>query len=215
EEALASTFVLLGLLGYWHGRMRLIDGRRGALIWIWLSLALGTAVAALAKETGVMLPAYAFVLEWVVLRWTLSPDQPAATPPQPCPPAGSGESRGNAAVLPSPTRGGGWEGGASFHPLIPVFLVLLLIPGVLGLAWLLPGALNGSAYAARPFTLSERLLTEGRVLVDYLRWIVLPTPDALSLYHDDIALSTGWLSPWTTAASWAFLAALLAAALWL
>ncbi len=81
--------------------------------------------------------------------------------------------------------------------------------------WLLPGALNGSAYAARPFTLSERLLTEGRVLVDYLRWIVLPTPDALSLYHDDIALSTGWLSPWTTAASWAFLAALLAAALWL
>ncbi len=61
--------------------------------------------------------------------------------------------------------------------------------------------------------MSERLLTEGRVLVDYLRWIVLPSPDALSLYHDDIALSTGWLSPWTTAASWAALAALLGAAL--
>ena len=180
EESLASAFVLLGLLAYWHGRMRLIAGRPGALAWIWGSLALGTAVAALAKDTGVMLPAYAFVLEWVVLRGARGPEK----------------------------RPG-------LNPLIPVFVVLLLVPGALGLAWLLPGALNGSAYAARPFTLSERLFTEGRVLVDYLRWIVLPSPNALSLYHDDIALSTGWLSPWTTAASWAFLAALLAAALWL
>ncbi|MEW6560281.1 MAG: hypothetical protein AB1412_08795 [Pseudomonadota bacterium] len=197
EESLASTFVLLGLLAYWHGRMRLIDGRRGALAWIWGSLALGTAVAALAKETGVMLPAYAFVLEWVVLRG----------------------ARGGArsAVFAVPGKGDGQEERAvpppGLNPLIPVFVVLLLIPGALGLAWLLPSALNGSAYAARPFTLSERLFTEGRVLVDYLRWIVLPSPDALSLYHDDIRVSTGWLSPWTTAASWAFLAALFGAAL--
>jgi hypothetical protein len=72
---------------------------------------------------------------------------------------------------------------------------------------------NGVAYAGRPFTLDQRLLTEGRVMVDYLRWIVLPVPDALSLYHDDIRVSTGWFSPWTTAASWALLAALLASAL--
>ena len=185
EESLASCLVLLGLLAYWHGRMRLIAGRRGALAWIWGSLTLGTALAALAKETGLMLPAYAFVLEWVVLRGALS---------------ASGGS--------TPQRQG-------LNPLIPVFTVLLFLPGALGLAWLLPGALNGSAYAARPFTLSERLFTEGRVLVDYLRWIVLPTPNALSLYHDDIRLSTGWLSPWTTAACWAFLAVLLGTALWL
>ncbi|SCC95757.1 conserved membrane hypothetical protein [Thiomonas sp. X19] len=186
EEALASCFVLLGLLAYWHGRMRLIEGRRGAMAWIWGSLALGTVLAVLVKETGVMLPAYAFVLEWVVLRGALTANVHAPTPNRP-----------------------------AISPLIPVYLVLLFIPGVLGLAWLLPSALNGSAYAARPFTLSERLLTEGRVMVDYLRWIVLPTPNALSLYHDDLRVSTGWLSPWTTAASWAFLAALLAAALWL
>jgi hypothetical protein len=210
EEALASAFVLLGLLGYWHGRMRLIAGRRWAMAWIWGSLAIGTAVAALAKETGVMLPAYAFVLEWVVLRGALA----ARSLPSPALPT-SGEGANN----PTSRSGGGWEGANALprglHPLVPVFVALLVIPGVLGLAWLLPSALNGSAYAARPFTLSERLLTEGRVLVDYLRWIVLPSPDALSLYHDDIALSTGWLSPWTTAASWAFLAALLGAALWL
>jgi|GEM_PF-132365 len=263
EEALASCFVLLGLLAYWHGRMRLIEGRRGAMAWIWGSLALGTVLAVLAKETGVMLPAYAFVLEWVVLRGVLAgangagPGLPIPQPPpHPNPPHAWGGgvllqgSEPQAAapnpprawgggVLSSPTRGGcregDGEGGAfsphprvgaagrrvvgrrfqAINPLIPVYLVLLFIPGVLGLAWLLPSALNGSAYAARPFTLSERLLTEGRVMVDYLRWIILPTPNALSLYHDDLRVSTGWLSPWTTAASWAFLAALLAAALWL
>ena len=67
EEALASCFMLLGLLAYWHGRMRLIEGKRWAMVWIWGSLALGTVLAMLAKETGVMLPAYAFVMEWVVL----------------------------------------------------------------------------------------------------------------------------------------------------
>ncbi len=173
EEALAATFVLLGLLGYWHGRMRLIEGRTHAWRWIWGSLALGTLLATSTKETGVMLPAYAAVLEWVVLR-------------------GEGDAQRR---LP-------W-----------VFLLLLVVPGVLGLAWLLPGVVSGAAYATRTFTLQQRLLTEGRVLVDYLHWILAPQPDALSLYHDDLAVSTGWLAPWTTAASWALLVALFVGAL--
>ncbi|OIQ86774.1 hypothetical protein GALL_313630 [mine drainage metagenome] len=173
EEAFAATFVLLGLLGYWHGRMLLIDGRAHAWRWIWGSLVLGTLLATLAKETGVMLPAYAAVLEWVVLR-------------------GEGDAQRR---LP-------WA-----------YLVLLVIPGVLGLAWLLPGILDGAGYATRTFTLSQRLLTEGRVLVDYLHWILAPQPEALSLYHDDLLVSTGWWAPWTTAASWALLAVLFAGAL--
>jgi tetratricopeptide (TPR) repeat protein len=173
EEAFAATFVLLGLLGYWHGRMRLIEGRAHAWGWIWGSLALGTVLATAAKETGVMLPAYAAVLEWVVLR----------------------------------------SDGDAQRRLPWVYLVLLVIPGVLGLAWLLPGILDGSAYTTRTFTLSQRLLTEGRVLVDYLHWILAPQPEALSLYHDDLLVSTGWWAPWTTAASWILLAVLFAGAL--
>lgn len=174
EEALASTFVLLGLLAYWHGRMRLIEGAPGAWRWIWGGLAGGTVLAALAKETGVMLPAYAAVLEWAVLRG-----------------AGDRDAR----------RG-----------LATVFTVVLLLPGLAGLAMLLPSALDGSAYAARPFTLDQRLLTEMRVLVDYLHWILVPDANVLSLYHDDIALSTGWMAPWTTATSALLLAALTVAA---
>jgi hypothetical protein len=176
EEALAAFFVLLGLLGYWHGRMLLLAGARQAWIWLYASLIVGTLLASLAKETGVMLPAYAAVLEFCVLG--------AKAP--------SARARRELGLL---------------------FGIVLGVPAVLGLAWLLPPALNGSAFAQRPFTLGQRLLTEGRVLVDYLHWIVLPPAGSLSLYHDDIAVSTGWLAPASTLACWAGLVALLGAAL--
>lgn len=173
EEALAAGFVLLGLLGYWHGRMRLIDGREHGWRWIWGSLIGGTVLASMAKETGILLPAYAALLEWLVLR-------------------GEGDARSG---------------------LRAVYALLLVLPGVAGLAWLLPGIVNGAAYAARPFTLAQRLLSEGRALVDYLHWILAPQPGVLSLYHDDFIVSRGWFAPWTTVASWALLALLAAAAL--
>ncbi|WP_448509871.1 hypothetical protein [Immundisolibacter sp.] len=74
-----------------------------------------------------------------------------------------------------------------------------------GALWLLATAAAGllawyvvPGYAARPFTLTERLLTESRVLWFYLGLFALPRIDAFGLYHDDIALSTGLLAPWTT-----------------
>lgn len=169
-ESLAALFVLLGLLAYWQGRQRQMAGTSG---WGWILTGLigGTLLATFSKETGVMLPAYAFLLELFVLR-----------------------GRGAA----------GFERG-----LIPLFALVLFVPGVLGVLYTLPGALNGTAYAPRPFTLAERLWTEGRVMMDYLHWLIAPAPNALSLYHDDIPLSTGWLSPWTTLASWLGIAALL------
>ena len=55
-----------------------------------------------------------------------------------------------------------------------------------------------AGYEMRPFSLAERLLTEGRVLWFYLGLIVIPRLEALGLYHDDIAFSTNCLTPWTT-----------------
>jgi hypothetical protein len=54
----------------------------------------------------------------------------------------------------------------------------------------------------------ERLLSECRIVVDYIAWTLLPTPPNLSFYHDDFVVSTGWLQPWTTLASALVLAAL-------
>lgn len=84
-----------------------------------------------------------------------------------------------------------------------------------GALWLLAAAAAGllawhvaPGYAARPFTLTERVLTEGRVLWFYLGLFALPRIDAFGLYHDDIAISTGLLTPWTTLPALLGLAAL-------
>ncbi len=52
-------------------------------------------------------------------------------------------------------------------------------------------------YAHRPFTLTERLLTELRIVGMYLSQLALPVADRLSLEHE-IVLSRSLFSPWTT-----------------
>lgn len=67
-------------------------------------------------------------------------------------------------------------------------------------------------YAGRDFTLAQRLLTEARILCDYLLWIFVPNPQWMGLYHDDISTSTNLLHPATTVFAIAFLLALVVAA---
>jgi tetratricopeptide (TPR) repeat protein len=76
--------------------------------------------------------------------------------------------------------------------LIPVLLAVLAI-GLLytDLSTLLDG------YRNRPFTLTERLLTEPRVIVWYITLLLYPISSRLTLIHD-IALSQSLLTPWDT-----------------
>ncbi len=58
-----------------------------------------------------------------------------------------------------------------------------------------------AGYNLREFSLGERLMTEGRILWFYLGLIFLPQLENFGLFHDDISLSTGLLTPWTTLSS--------------
>jgi len=64
-------------------------------------------------------------------------------------------------------------------------------------------------YQSRDFTLPERLLSESRILVEYLYKIVLPSLRGGGIYHDDFVVSRGWLTPWTTAPAVAFVLGLV------
>jgi hypothetical protein len=97
--------------------------------------------------------------------------------------------------------------------ILSLFAATLVIPLIAGLAWLLPQVLSHGDWATRDFTLGTRLLSETRIVLDYIRWTLLPTPQALSFYHDNFSVSTGLLSPWTTLASLVGLIALAALAL--
>ncbi len=52
-----------------------------------------------------------------------------------------------------------------------------------------------SWYAHRPFTLEERVLTQGRLLVFYIGLVLFPLSSRFGLWHDDIAFSTGLFTP--------------------
>ncbi|MGE7139695.1 hypothetical protein ACQKIE_18870 [Luteibacter sp. NPDC031894] len=91
-----------------------------------------------------------------------------------------------------------------------VFVVLLAIPFVLGSVWMAIKLSNPRAWASRDFTLETRLLSECRIVVDYIAWTLFPRSSDLSFYHDDFSISTGWLSPPTTLLGALAIAALLA-----
>lgn len=75
-----------------------------------------------------------------------------------------------------------------------------LVIGILFIgAWVIQNLVLGnwaqSAYAARPFTLSERVLTESRIVWQYWKLILLPNIQDMGLYLDDVAYSKSLFSP--------------------
>jgi protein O-mannosyl-transferase len=176
-ESLANLFVLMGLIGYVAGRNRMLADADASpsrtqtdlagLSICAASIAIFTLIGLLAKETAVMLPLYAFLIEWILFGFRKRP----------------------AAATASYSRD--WR-------LMGLYVIGLLIPSIVGLAWLLPGLLRPESWATRNFTLDTRLLSEARIVVDYIVWTLLPTPNALSFYHDNFVVSTGLWRPWTT-----------------
>ncbi|RLC08135.1 MAG: hypothetical protein DRI24_23830, partial [Deltaproteobacteria bacterium] len=71
-----------------------------------------------------------------------------------------------------------------------------------------------NGYEKRAFSLTERLLTQPRILTFHLSQLFYPTPGRFSIAHD-FPLSTSLLSPVSTGLSIVFLASLLIAGLFL
>jgi hypothetical protein len=97
-----------------------------------------------------------------------------------------------------------------------LFGVVLGIQVLAAIVWLIihPDFIVGS-YAQRDFSITERILTESRVLWYYLGLFLAPVPGRFGIYHDDFALSSGLLHPVTTViAIVAWLAAAAAAWRW-
>lgn len=93
---------------------------------------------------------------------------------------------------------GVWNGRPN-GALVRLGWCALLLPVLLvGMVFLFsPESITGR-YGGREFTLEERLLTQSRLLWQYLGWILLPNITQMGFFHDDIPLSRGLLSPWTT-----------------
>jgi tetratricopeptide (TPR) repeat protein len=93
--------------------------------------------------------------------------------------------------------------------------IVLVAQSLVLLAWLLEQGIGFALHGVgpmRPWTLGERLLTQARIVCDYLTLLWLPHPYTAGLFNDAFAVSTGWLSPPDTLPAIAFLAALFVGA---
>lgn len=189
-ESMANLFVLAGLIGYIAGRRRMQSDRMGSPrpLKAWkgfllsaLSVTVPTAIGAMAKETAVMLPLYACFIEWMLFNFRTS-----------------GSSELDLVAL----KPRDWR-------IVLLFLIVLALPALIGIAWMAPWLLNHATWAQRNFTLNTRLLSEARIVAAYIAWTILPIPKDLSFYHDNFKVSAGLLSPPTTLLSILCLTALI------
>lgn len=148
---LASLFMLLGLLGYVWGRAKLNATPTRAYVWMSASLVIGTVLAVLSKENGVLLPLYVLVLEVFLLSFVAPVQEPR------------------------------------FRRWMWLFLGVPILLVVAYFAYKMPQFVG--SYGGRDFDLTERLMTETRILWDYLRQILIPARGGTGPYQDDYPIS--------------------------
>jgi protein O-mannosyl-transferase len=197
EAMLPAFFCLLGLTLWLRGRSDVLKGRilRG-LLSVTLGLGVCTLLAVLSKANGALLPALALVIEFV---W-LNPDSTAhifaGKPSRFIPVTTSSLDRDTTITVEN-------HPGAEAIPYIYRLsmwllagLPTLVISGyLLYLGWM--GFVHGVS-ALRPWTMGQRLLTETRVLLDYLDLLWMPRPFTAGLFNDQIQASQSLWSPATT-----------------
>lgn len=176
EAMLPATCVLLGLLAWLHGRSKLSRGDvANGVTWSAGGLVVFTVLGTLAKANGVLLPAFALLLEGVIGH-----RQPIIQ-----------------------------QDAQRWHEWIK--LLLEKIPTAALCAYLASVGLFGlghDGHLARAWTYGERLLSEPRVVVDYLRLLWIPRAVSSGLFNDNYPISTSPLHPFTTILAIVFLCAL-------
>jgi len=176
EAMLPATFTLLGLLAWLRGRHVLLQRGRTfhGLLWILLGLTGCTLMGVLSKANGILLPALALVIEYTMLHTDPigqhDPDVRFGQNPQ--------------------------QRVYRYTMLLLAWLPTAAVGGyLLQQGWI---GLTRGISAIRPWTLGQRLLTEPRVLMDYLELLWLPRPFTPGLFNDHILPSISLWSPATT-----------------
>lgn len=208
EAMLPVTFTLLGLLAWLRGRSVMWHEHTSlGLAWILLGLVFCTVLAVLSKANGILLPALALSIEYTVMRGNRFVDKERIALNAGAVPAATGQvpdkerldSTGIGTAGPLTTAGNPrevMERAGAYRWTMAAFAWL---PAVMVAVYLLYKLRIGMVHGVgRPWTLGQRLLTEPRVLMDYLGLLWVPRPFTPGLFNDHIQASTSLLSPVAT-----------------
>lgn len=184
EAMLPATFVMAGLLFWMHGRQQLTVGRINPGL-SWILLGLGGFTL-----LGMLAKANGALLPLYALLIeivVLAPRRP---------------------LSPDKAR-------SAYRTIMLLFTILPSVAIVGYLIWTgLHGTLEGGTPGIRSWTIAQRLLTEPRVLTDYLHLLWLPRPFSSGLFNDHYLASTSWLHPATTLPAMLVVFALIGGAWW-
>ena len=168
EAMLPATCTLAGLLLWLHGR-RLLTQDSAAAGLAWSVFGLGSFTV-----LGVLAKANGALLPMLALL--------------------------TEAIVLAPRHPVHKAGARQAHRL--VLFTFGIVPAVAILGYLfwtgLHGVLVGGPAGLRPWSIGQRLLTEPRVLLDYLQLLWLPRPFSSGLFNDQYVASTSWLQPAAT-----------------
>ena len=159
---LSTLFIFLGLAAYLHGRATLANDRRKAYVTMSAAIIIGTTLATLSKENGVLLPLLVGVAELTIVadqRTRLGPLNRA------------------------------WAMVFILVPTLAVFAYL---------GWRVSGTGFFDLAPSRDFSIYERVLTQFRVLADYLHHWFVPQLYTTGVFQDHVIKSTGLLTPVST-----------------
>lgn len=168
EAMLPVTFTLLGLLAWLRGRQRIVEGDTWRGL-AWLLAGLGGGTA-----LATLSKANGMLLPVFALVLELALLRP-------------GERRHDQHAPP--------------RAYARAMILLAWLPAAAIAGYLLLAGWKGLTVGisdARPWTLGQRLLTEPRVLLTYLRMLWLPTPFTAGLFNDQVQASASLWHPWTT-----------------
>lgn len=165
---LATMFSLLTFVAYLQARCYLLAGRYFAGVAVLGCAAVVAALGFFSKEIVVLLPLQLLLIEFLCV-----------------------------------VRGGVKRSGALvwvfWGCLVPASIVVVSYPVKLIIenAWCFVST-GAELKTLRPFTMFERLLTEQRVLGDYLVGLLLPKMQSAGVFYDDYKVSSGLLNPPST-----------------
>jgi hypothetical protein len=184
EAMLPATCVLAGLLIWLHGREQLATGHLHAGL-IWSIVGLGGFTA-----LGVLSKANGILLPcyaFLIEAILLRPRHPILP---------AREKRAHQIVV--------WL--FAIIPAAGICLYLIRVGAI--------GMLHGGYPGARTWTYAQRLLTEPRVVMDYLSLLWLPRPFSSGLFNDQYAASTSLIHPLSTLPALLAVLALILGAWW-
>ncbi|MFK2879011.1 tetratricopeptide repeat protein [Rhodanobacter hydrolyticus] len=184
EAMLATVCTLAGLLLWLHGRHRLCEGRLKSGM-MWSVLGLGGfTLLGTLAKANGALLPLYALLIEIVLLRDRHPVRPHAS-----------------------RRAYRWT-----------MAVLGLLPALALIGYLVKagaqGLMTGGPVGIRSWSIGQRLLTEPRVLMDYLQLLWLPRPFSSGLFNDQYVASSSWLHPAITLPSTLAVCSLIAVAWW-